>query len=172
MIQSTTGLIHTIAACCALLAGLVIFSRPKATTAHRILGYTYATSMIVVIATALTLYHLTRSFNFLHFFALVATPPLLLGLSFAIIRRPPHTWVGRHYYWMSWSYIGLVAAFAAEMTTRVIIPFAYHRYGIRSMGLFWGLVGGASFLIAAAGAFLVKKNEKLVLRHSRIGHKP
>ena len=39
-------------------------------------------------------------------------------------------------------------------------------------GIILGTGRGASFLIAAAGAFLVKKNEKLVLRHSRIGRRP
>jgi uncharacterized membrane protein len=169
MIQSTTGLIHTIAATCALIAGLVIFSRPKATTTHRVLGYLYVVSMLIMLSTSLTIYHLTHHFNFLHFFTLIATPPLLLGLSFAMFRRPRGAWVGLHYYWMNWSYIGLVSAFAAEMTTRVIMPFAYHHYGIRSMGLFWGLVGGASFVITIGGAVLMKKNQRLVLRHARTG---
>ena len=88
MIQSTTGFVHTLAASCALLVGLVIFSRPKASTLHRVLGYFYVVSMLIMLSTSLTLYHLTGRFNFLHFFTLMATPPLLLGLSFAMFRRP------------------------------------------------------------------------------------
>ncbi len=53
------------------------------------------------------------------------------------------------------------------MTTRVIMPFAYYHYGIRSMALFWGLVGGATSLITIGGAVLLKKNQPLVLRHAR-----
>jgi uncharacterized membrane protein len=169
MIQSTSGLVHTIAAVCALLVGVVIFSRPKATTTHRVLGYVYVLAMLVMLSTSLTIYHLTHHFNFLHVFTLMATPPLLLGLGFALFRRPRGAWVGRHYYWMNWSYIGLVSAFAAEMTTRVVMPFAYHHYGIRSMALFWALVGGATLLITVGGAILLKKNQSLVLRHARGG---
>lgn len=167
MIQSTTGFVHTFAASCALLAGLVIFSRAKATTLHRVLGYFYVVSMLIMLSTSLTIYHLTGRFNFLHFFTLMATPPLLLGLSFALFRRPRNRWVALHYYWMNWSYTGLVSAFAAEMTTRVVMPFAYHHYGIRSMALFWGLVGGATLLITVGGAVLMKKNQALALRHAR-----
>ncbi len=114
MIRSTTGLVHTVAASCALLVGLIIFSRPKATTTHRVLGYVYVVSMLIMLSTLLTIYHLTGRVNFLHFFTIIATPPLLLGLSFAMFRRPRVAWVGLHYYWMNWSYIGLVSAFAAE----------------------------------------------------------
>lgn len=167
MIQSTTGLVHTLTASCALLVGLIIFLRPKATTTHRALGYVYVVSMLIMLSTSLTIYHLTGRFNFLHFFTLIATPPLLLGVSFAFLRRPRRAWVGLHYYWMSWSYIGLVSAFAAEMTTRVIMPFAYHQYRIRSMVLFWVLVGGATSLITTGGAFLLKRNQPLVRRHAR-----
>ncbi len=167
MIQSTTGLVHTVAASCALLVGLIIFFRPKATTLHRVLGYLYVTSMLIMLSTSMTIYHLTHRFNFLHFFTLIAAPPLLLGLTFAMVRRPRGKWVALHYYWMNWFYIGLVSAFAAEMTTRVIMPFAYHHYGVRSMGLFWGLVGGATVLITSGGALLMKKNQPLLVRYSR-----
>ena len=111
MIQSTTGLIHTLAALCALLTGIVIFSRPKGTSFHRALGYGYSISMTVMIMTAFFIYHLTKSFNLLHIFAIVSCPPLILGFSAAFRRRSG--WLPKHYHWMCYSYMGLCAAFVA-----------------------------------------------------------
>jgi uncharacterized membrane protein len=63
MIHSATGLIPTLAASCALLTGIVIFARPKATSFHRSLGYLYSISMMVMLSTAFFIYHLTKSFK-------------------------------------------------------------------------------------------------------------
>src|SRR5215467_7047736 len=98
MIQSATGLIHTVAAVCALLTGMIIFTRPKATFFHRTLGYAYSISMTVMLGTAFFIYHLTKSFNLLHVFAIVSFPPLVLGFSAAFARG--HGWLQRHYQWM------------------------------------------------------------------------
>ncbi len=42
----------------------------------------------------------------------------------AALKRPRKTWLGRHYYCMGWSYVGLWAATASEIVTRVPgLPF-------------------------------------------------
>lgn len=161
MIQSTTGLIHTLAAFVALLAGAIIFFGPKGTTLHRVIGYIYVVAMLTVLASAFLLYRLTGSFNFLHVFAIIATPPLLIGLASAAFRRPPKVWLERHYHWMSWSYIGLVAALAAETSTRLIIPYLREQFGVRSRALFWLLVFGMTGVVSAVGAVLVRRNQRL-----------
>jgi len=162
MIQSPTGLIHTLAAVCALLAGIVIFARPKATFFHRTLGYVYSISMTVMLITAFFIYHLTKSFNFLHIFAIASFPPLLLGFSAAFTRR--RGWLPRHYHWMCYSYMGLCAAFVAETTTRIVMPYLVNHYQIRSMAWFWIIIGVCSFGVFYAGRWLMERNKSLVAR--------
>ena len=162
MIHSTTGLIHTLSALCALLTGVVIFSRPKATSFHRALGYVYSVSMTVMLVTAFLTYHLTKSFNFLHIFAIASCPPLILGFLAAFRHRSG--WIARHYYWMCYSYIGLCAAFVAETATRIVMPYLVVHYRIRSMTSFWVIVGVCSFGVFYAGTRLVERNKKLVAK--------
>ena len=165
MIQSPTGLIHTLAAVCALLTGIVIFTRPKATFFHRSLGYVYSISMIVMLGTAFFIYHLTKSFNFLHIFAVVSCPPLILGFSAAFMRR--RGWLPRHYHWMCYSYMGLCAAFVAETTTRIVMPYLASHFHIRSMAWFWMIIGVCSFGVFYAGRLLMERNKSLVAKFQR-----
>ena len=159
MAQDTTGYIHLLAAVAALLAGATIFFRRKGTMVHRCLGYVYAVAMVTVVTTALMIYRLTHAFNILHFFAVAATPPLLAGLAAAVFRRPG--WLARHYRWMSWSYVGLFAAFAAETATRVIVPYCREHFGITSRGFFWVLVFVMTALVTFIGSRLIRRNEGL-----------
>jgi len=168
MIRSITGLIHTIAAGCALVSGLVIFRRPKATLFHRALGYTYSSSMVILIVTAFFIYHLTKSFNVLHIFAIVACPPLILGLSAAMTQRPKGQWLMRHYYWMGWSYVGLCAALLAEVATRIVMPYVYVHFGWRSKAFFI-IVGVASFVVSGFGGYFIERNRELVQRFNTKG---
>jgi uncharacterized membrane protein len=159
MVQDSTGFVHFFAAVVALLAGAAIFFRRKGTRSHRIIGYLYATAMLTVLATALLIYRLTHSFNILHFFAVAATPPLLLGLTAAIAHRPG--WLERHYRWMSWSYVGLFAAFAAETATRVIVPYCRDHFGITSRAFFWELVLVMTGIVTVIGYCLIRRNQRL-----------
>lgn len=159
MVQDSTGFIHLSAAITALLAGAFIFFRRKGTRLHRFVGYVYAAAMIIVVVTALLIYRLTHTFNILHLFAVVATPPLLLGLAAAIARKPG--WLEWHYRWMSWSYVGLFAAFAAETATRVIVPYCREHFGITSRGFFWALVMAMSVVVTAVGGRLIRRNRGL-----------
>jgi uncharacterized membrane protein len=162
MIQSTTGLIHTLAAICALMSGIVIFTRPKATFFHRAFGYVYSVSMTVMLVTAFFIYHLTKSFNFLHIFAIASCPPLILGFSAAFTRR--RGWLPRHYHWMCYSYMGLCAAFVAETATRIVMPYLVAHYRIRSMAWFWVMVGVCSFGVFYAGRRLMERNKSLIAK--------
>jgi uncharacterized membrane protein len=165
MIHSVTGLVHTVAALIALVVGVVIFFRPKATRLHKALGYLYSVSMITLIVTAFSIYRLTKSFNILHIAAIVSAVTLGFGLYHAISRRPKGAWFDKHYEWMSWSYIGLFAAFIAETATRVGMPYLHQNFGIRSFGWFWLLVGIATFAVVYVGAFLLQKNRVILQRY-------
>ena len=162
MIQSITGWIHTLVACTALLSGLVVFLRPQATVFHKAMGYVYSSNMAVLIVTAFFIYHLTKSFNALHVAAILSCPPLIGGLSAAITRRPKGSWRMRHYFWMGWSYIGLWAAFVAEIATRILRPYLILHFKTHPGTLFWVIVGVASVGVTVAGWHLVERNRKLV----------
>jgi len=166
MIHSATGLIHTLAALCALLIGAVIFFRPKRTSLHRVLGHIYSLSMLVMLATAFCIYHLTKSFNFLHVFAIISCPPLVLGF-WAAFRRG-HGWIAAHYGWMCFSYLGLCEAFVAEMATRLVLPYLVQCYQIRSMAWFWSVVGVCSYGVFIAGGRLIRRNKNLVEEFQRV----
>ena len=166
MTHSTLGLIHLITALTALLIGIPIFLNPKLNTTHRVLGYVYSVLMAAMLISALSVYYLTHSFNFLHGFAILSSLQLGKGLYHAISRKPTGAWLAFHYKWMTWSYIGLFAALIAESSTRILMPYLHDHYGIRSFGWFWGIVGAATFIVFSTGQYLVKRNRGILKGYS------
>lgn len=158
MIHDLTGLIHTVTAMLAMAIGAVIFLRPKGGSRHRKLGYVYSTAMVVMLITAFMLYRLTGGFNALHIAAIMSSITIAFGLKFAIRRRPAHGWYFFHYLWMSWSYVGLLAAFVAELSTRVAMPLVVEKFGPESRTVFWIIVGFASALVIFTGSRLINRH--------------
>ncbi len=167
MIHSAIGLVHTLAAVLSLLVGLSIFLRPKAGRLHRTLGYVYSAAMLTMIVTAFSMYQLTGSVNLLHIFALISSIQLSRGLYHAIARKPKGGWLVIHYDWMSGSYIGLCAAFVAETSTRVVMPYLREHHGVESFGWFWVIVGVATFVVVAVGQSLMRRNRTIVQGYAR-----
>ncbi len=111
------GLAHVIIALLAILFGtLIIFAR-KGTPYHRWIGRAYFASMLALNATALAIYELFGGFGVFHWMALVSLATLIAGYIPARTRTPG--WMPRHAYCMSGSYVGLLAALASEILTRV-----------------------------------------------------
>ena len=138
----------------ALLSGLGVVVRPKGTRLHKRIGWVYAASMLALNATALMIYDLFGGFGPFHVAALVSLLTLLAGMGVAILRRPKKTWVTHHAYWMSWSYVGLLAAAASEVVTRIRIP-GWH-FGIA--------VGVATFVAIGVGAFVINTRLPAILK--------
>lgn len=161
MIHDLTGFIHTTAAFAAIGIGGVIFLRPKGGRAHRLLGYAYTSCMLTVIVTSFAIYRLTGSFNFLHGAAIASSLSVGFGFGHALLRKPAGTWLVWHYYWMSWSFVGLMAAFVAEISTRVGMPYIVAWFGPSSLLGFWIVVGIATLAV-------VGKGRQLVSRHARV----
>ena len=158
MYHSPVGLVHLVGSFLALAAGAVVFFRPKAGALHRRLGYLYAAAMLTVNLTALLIYRLTGRFNFLHAFALLSLTGIVLGLRHAVTRRPRETWLASHYYWMTWSYAGLVAALVAESGTRFFLPLLRNHGVAVSMNLFWALVGLLTAAVMIAARALIHRH--------------
>jgi uncharacterized membrane protein len=159
MTHSITGQIHLFSSFAAMGAGAVIFLRPKAGAFHRRLGYAYAASMLAVNLTALLIYRVTGGFNAFHAFALISLVGVALGLRHAITRRPKGTWLISHYYWMGWSYAGLMAAFVAESGTRIVLPLLRQKGVAVSMGWFWAVVGFFSFAVIFVARILINRHQ-------------
>jgi hypothetical protein len=161
MIHDLTGLIHTLAASLAILIGAIVFLRPKGGTVHRLLGYAYSLCMLTVIVTSFAIYRLTGRFNFLHGAAIASGISVGFGFGHAVSRKPKNAWYGLHFYWMSWSFIGLLAAFVAEISTRLGFPFMVARFGRSYLTAFWCLVGLATLLVVLVGRHLIDKHNPL-----------
>ena len=159
--ESPIGLGHFFAALIALVIGPVSFLRRKGDRLHRLLGYTYVSVMAVVNVSALTMYELTGGPNLFHFFAALSLATIVPGVWCVLRARR----TGRrellisHYYFMSWSYFGLLAAFVSQVATQVrvmpggIPPFV--------------AVGGLTALLAIGATVLINRNAKpYILRFS------
>lgn len=149
--MSTLGWFHTAAAVAALVAGAAVLLRGKGTRSHRRLGWTYVAAMIALNVTALAIYRLTGSFGPFHLAAVLSLASVAAGVIPAVRRTPAATWVERHYWWMTYSYLGLIAAAVAEVVTRV--P------GID----FWWTVVIASLAVFAVGAPIIRRRARITL---------
>ena len=144
--MSTLGWIHTIFGLVALLAGSAVLATRKGTRGHRTLGYLYLTSMLGLNGTALCIYNLFGHFGPFHWLAASSLLTLLAGMVPVFTRRPRGRWLERHAIFLVISYIGLVAAAASEIVTR--IPGLEASFGA-AVGLTSALVIGVGMVLLA-----------------------
>ena len=137
------GTIHTTFGMTSIVFGMGVVMLRKGTRIHRTLGHLYFSSMIALNVTALSIYKLFKTFGPFHFFAIVSLIYVLLGLTAAVVRRPREKWLARHSNFMSWSYVGLMAAAASEAVVRIPI------------GSFWPSIIIASVLVAVIGGLMI-----------------
>ncbi|MEM6524316.1 MAG: DUF2306 domain-containing protein [Bacteroidota bacterium] len=119
MITSLTGQIHFLASCLALITGTYVLLATKGSQLHKKIGYVYVASMVVLLITAFMIYRLFGGFGIFHVAAIVSSVTLAAGMIPAI-RKKNKNWVILHFSWMYWSIMGLYAAFASEMITRLL----------------------------------------------------
>lgn len=112
--------VHAFCGLFALGAGAVLFVQPKRTPLHKRLGHYYAATLVVVDVTSWLLYFIRGStLNAFHVLALANLFALSWGIATAILRKPHGKWYRHHYYLISWSYVGLVAATLVEIALKV-----------------------------------------------------
>ena len=140
--HDTIGLIHLLSACLALITGTMVLAMKKGTDTHIKIGYAYAVSMVIVVATAFMIYRLFGRWGIFHWAALVSGATLAGGMIPVILRKPKGSWLGLHFSFMYWSVIGLYAAFVSEVVTRV------------PESPFFGMVGiGTGIVVTAGGIY-------------------
>lgn len=113
------GAVHLGCALAAMVLGFVVVVTSKGTAAHRRLGMVYAVTMVIMNATALTIYDLFHRWGPFHTLALVSLATVAAGVVPVWIQRPRHRWLQMHARFMSWSYAGLVGAAVGEVGGRL-----------------------------------------------------
>lgn len=111
------GTAHIVFAVSALILGAAVACRPKGGRSHRTLGYSYALSLLLVNVCALSVYEDSAGMGPFHILAVVSLVTLTAGFVPVFLRRPVSGWLDLHGYFMSWSYVGLVAAGVAQLAT-------------------------------------------------------
>jgi uncharacterized membrane protein len=138
-----TGLMHVVAAVLTLLIGGVQLVQPKGTRTHRRRGWVYVALLLVLNASALTIYRETGRWNHFHSLAVASLLTLLVGLgAFAAGRQ--RGWV-IHAYAMAGSYLGVILAglfqlathlparsLALALTTAIAVPLGVWLLAVRT----------------------------------------
>lgn len=145
--MSTLGFIHTIFGIVALLAGTAVFLLRKGTRWHRTLGHLYLTNMLALNISALFIYRLFGTFGPFHWLALISLLTLIAGMVPIFTRRPKGRWLELHASFINGSFVGLVAATAAEITSR--LPGTEEHFGL--------VVGGTSIVVIFIGGLLIQR---------------
>ena len=147
------GAVHFTSSLVAIVLGAVVLLLPKGTRWHRTWGHGYAWSMVAVVATSFALFNLTGGWTPFHLAAIAGGLTLVGGMWTVLRRVPRKAWIEAHATWMSWSYVGLMAAFTAETLTRFVMPRLQGFLQTNQLwGAFWVVVAVGSF---GAGAFCV-----------------
>ena len=162
--MSLLGQVHFLTALIALATGAVVVLQTKGSALHRRIGWVYAASMIAVNVTALSIYRLTGTFGPFHIAALVSLAGLTAGILAVRRRRSNRNWLVRHYFSMSYSYLGLVAAAIAETATR---SPALQAVAGGPTPIFWITVVAASISVFVVGGIVVRRRAEVILRPFR-----
>jgi uncharacterized membrane protein len=155
------GLLHFLSALLAMGVGAgVLLLTPKGGRRHRQLGLVYVSLMLVLNVTALLIYDLFGGFGPFHAFAIFSLLGIVLGWRAIFQARAARArgdlvarsrWIEVHYYWITWSYVGLLAAAASETITR---RPAFHF--VRAGGARFGIaVAAATLLVCGIGAWRI-----------------
>ena len=147
IIHSGIGWFHTGTAVLAMVTGTIVVLNTKGTLFHKRIGYIYVAAMVALNVSAFFIVNF-GGFSIFHFFAIVSLLTVLGGIIPAI--RRTKNWFGYHYYFMSWSVVGLYCAFWAEVGTRFV----------KNMQQFWWAVALATFITAMIGSIIIKKQAK------------
>ncbi len=145
--HSNIGVIHTILALIAMVLGSIVLLSSKGTTKHKRIGYAYVCSMLVMCVTSFWM-HTFGTFGVFHF-ASVLSMLTITGGMIPAIRRKNSKWLVSHFYFMSWSVVGLYAAFFAEIGTRML-----------DMRYFWWAVAIATFVTVFLGSKIINGQAK------------
>jgi uncharacterized membrane protein len=142
-----------------LVLGAFILLNTKGTQLHRWAGRAYCASMLGLNIAALGIYNLTGHFNFFHFTAILSLVMVFTGWVQVLLRRRLRNWLYRHYIYMSWSYVALVAAAVNEGFVR-LNPL---KSLVRQTGN-WLIIVTQIVLLCIAAIFINRKKADMLAR--------
>jgi uncharacterized membrane protein len=157
IISGWLGASHVFLATLALFTGAIVLLNKKGTSLHKKYGYTYVISMLLMNITAIPLSTLFGGLGPFHFFVLISLPTVLVAIYFPMFARHKKNWLSNHFEFMAWSYVGLVAAFFAEVVVRIPIILA-----IESNNGIIASVFALSGVTMWGGSFLIKKHRSKI----------
>lgn len=153
--SSTLGGLHSASALAAIIFGSIVMLTTKGTANHKRFGFGYAISMIFLNLSAIPLDTLTGGFSWLHLFILMSLPTVLIGMYFPLFGRKHKQWLALHMEFMSYSYVGLLAAFMAEVVLRVPLAAGAESLNQFIMGIF--VVAG---IFGGVGTYIISNKRK------------
>ncbi|WP_420456009.1 DUF2306 domain-containing protein [Rubrivirga sp.] len=139
------ALVHTALGVTALATGAFVLVRRKGDRLHRVVGRVYAGALVALCVLSFGLRDSTPFFHGygpFHVAALVSLGTVTAGV--VVARRRRENWLGAHYMWMAWSYIGLVMATGGHVVHPIVI-------GLRGMGV----PGAVSVAVGLAVAWVL-----------------
>ena len=143
------GAIHTMLAMFGIMVGLAQLLRPKRGPGHRARGYAFVYAMLVADGTAMLVFQFTGRFNILHIGAIANLACIVFAVIPVLRSPPPPNWKNQHYYWISWSYVGLLAAAATELVVRT--------GHLATRGQAWTVTAVTSALVTVIGYILIER---------------
>jgi hypothetical protein len=117
--------------------------------------------MLALNFSALAIYNLTGHFNFFHFTALLSLAMVLTGWAQVLFRRRLRNWLYRHYIYMCWSYVALIAAALNEGFVRLSPLKAF----VRHTGN-WTIIASQVLLLGTAALLINRRKPKLLARYA------
>lgn len=145
---------HIFCGFAALASGLVVLLKRKGDAKHRLIGRFYFVFMLSLNLSAFSIYNLYGGWGVFHWMAVASLIPLIAG--FVAIRYKN---LNAHYYFMSWSYIGLLCATVSEIFVHVpIAVLLQSKVAHLDTAIMLCLIG--------AGFYFLPRNQKQYVRKS------
>ena len=115
---TVAGWIHTILSSIGIVVGAEQVLRTRRDFLHKCLGYVYVVCMVVADVAILTVYRFNHHFNVFHVGAIANLLCIGMALQPMLAKPRPVQWKLKHYMWICWSYVGLLAAALTEFIIR------------------------------------------------------
>lgn len=142
------GTIHAALALLCIVIGTIQLLRPKYGPGHRARGYAFVYGMLMVDGAAMLLYRFTGGFNAFHVGAIVNLAAITAAMIPMLMSPRPPAWKQLHYHFMSWGFVGLMAA----ATTELIV-----RSTALTHGQAWAVSAAVTGMVMLIGAYLIRR---------------